>query len=417
MAESTNKSGNKPKKGQPIPSQNTNKNIIPVKRDLLDACDQFLSKRIKTIFYISLGLIILFSFLLFDVKVGPGGDDSAYLLRAYDFIHGFRYPGYQGPLYPIILSLVILVFGIQIPLLKLLSLIFMVTAFVFFFKTFVNRIPAIILTSTLLLVSISYFVLYFSSQTYNEAFFMMVQFIFFWFFTTRFIDEQPSGDTGYKKYILLGFMLFILSITKNIAVFSFLVIALWFLVYKRWKDAGLSMLSFLGFFGLFEIIKRLLWKGQGFQLSSQGSGLMYKDFYNPGLGKEDIMGFVQRFIDNSNLYLSKHLFKFFGLVSETATDVNPFLTIFIYLLIIFGILFVFRKNKLLFLTGIYSYLAIISLIFISSQKNWDQWRMIIIFYPFLLLILFSALYHLFKRSSVKGWQFIVPLYYYITFLY
>ncbi len=389
------------------PTDVKTKNTISVKRDLLDSLDHFLSHRIKTLFYICLGLLTLFSILIFDVKVSPGGDDSAYILRAYDFIHNFIFPGYQGPVYPFVLSPFIAVFGIDLPLLKILSLIFTVVAFVFIFKTFVNRIPNLILASALILVSISYFVLYFASQTYSEAFFLMLQSVFFWYFAEHFIDER-SETKAYKKYIIAGLLLFLMSVTKNVATFAFIPVIGFLLLYKQWKGAGYTLLSFIGFSGVFEIIKRIAWKGQGFQLSSQSSGLMNKDFYNPALGKEDTLGFIQRFFDNSNLYFSKHLFKFLGLVNETSTDINPFLTILIYVIIVLVILFVFKRNKILFLTGIYT-LAMSALTFLSVQKQWDQYRLIIIFYPFLLIILFTGIYYFLKQNSLKGLQFIIPL--------
>src|SRR5208337_512650 len=152
----------KPGKQASIPTSNltgTSKNknnksaktMVPSGLDFIDHVDRFLTKRHTFFFFLSIGLAILFSVLLFDFKVGPGGDDSAYLMRSFDFVHGFVYPGYQGPLYPVILSPFIWMFGIQLTLLKILSLIFMIIALNFFYKTFYNRIPATILTISFLL--------------------------------------------------------------------------------------------------------------------------------------------------------------------------------------------------------------------------------------------------------------------------
>jgi hypothetical protein len=98
MSKKNAKTGNKEK------PENTKTKSSAAPKDLLDIIDQFFEKRSKTFFYISLGLTILFSLLLFDVKVGIGGDDSTYILRAYEFIKEGVYPGYQGPLYPMLLS-------------------------------------------------------------------------------------------------------------------------------------------------------------------------------------------------------------------------------------------------------------------------------------------------------------------------
>jgi hypothetical protein len=61
---------------------------------------------------------------LFDIRVSLSGDDSEYILRAYNFIHG-EFPTFQGPLYPIVLSPFIALFGISLPLLKMLSALFL----------------------------------------------------------------------------------------------------------------------------------------------------------------------------------------------------------------------------------------------------------------------------------------------------
>ena len=103
MAPKPSNSGKKQKNSNTSPTKDT-KPSPSNGRDFIDTVDQFLTKRLNLIFYLSLGLAILFSILLFDVKVGPGGDDSAYIQRAFNFVHGFIFPGYQGPLYPMVLS-------------------------------------------------------------------------------------------------------------------------------------------------------------------------------------------------------------------------------------------------------------------------------------------------------------------------
>jgi len=48
--------------------------------------------------------------------------------------------------------------------------------------------------------------------------------------------------------------------------------------------------------------------------------------------------------------------------------------------------------------------------FVSLQKHWDQWRLIIIFFPFMLLLLFSTFYNIFKLRQYTRLQFIIPLF-------
>ena len=46
----------------------------------------FLGKNDLIWFFILLGITLLVSFLLYDPRVSPGGDDSGYILAAHDFL-------------------------------------------------------------------------------------------------------------------------------------------------------------------------------------------------------------------------------------------------------------------------------------------------------------------------------------------
>lgn len=385
----------------------------PARQDLLDKLDNFFLKRMNFFFWAGMFLTALFTILLFEVKVATGGDDSAYIMRAYDFVKEFRYPTFQGPLYPIVLSPFIALFGINLPVLKLLSAVFIVIASVFFFKAFKNKIPATLLVLTFVLISHNYYILYFGSQTYSEAFFMMLQAIFFYYALKFFTSEDYIPRT--KDYLVTGLILFLMCLTRNVAYASLAALIGYFILTRKWKHILYSLGSFLAFMLPWEIVKRLIWHDNTLQFQSQGSMLMYKDFYNPSLGKEDFFGLLQRIIDNSNLYLSKHFFRFMGLRGEDATVIFPFLTVIVVAIFFTAIYFAFKKNKPLFFTGIYlGCLLLIS--FVSLQKHWDQWRLIIVFYPFMLLLSFAALYYLFRRKQLKSLQFLILFFSLIIFI-
>ena len=93
------------------------------------------------------------------------------------------------------------------------------------------------------------------------------------------------------------------------AVFA---VAGYFLLRGQWKNILYSIAAFGILMLVFQGIKYMLWNDGGLQFSTQGSGLMNKDYYNPQAGKEDLSGFVTRLIDNSNLYLSKHFLSIIG---------------------------------------------------------------------------------------------------------
>lgn len=379
-------------------------------KDFFTSFDNFFDKRAKVFFIVSLFFTVLFSILLFDVKVSDGGDDSAYIVRAYDFIHDFSYPGFQGALYPMMLSVFIVIFGINLPVLKIVSLIFICIHIIMFYRTFKNNVPPSLLFPVMLLLSVNSSLLYFASQTYSEAFFICIQitlfFVFFKYFLTRQIaDSNIKKD--YKKYLLLGLMLFLAGLTKNIGYVSFIVIVIYFLIAKAWKQIVFSFGGLLVFLVPYEILKRIVWGGTGLQVQSQAAGLLYKDYYNPSKGLEDFSGFIGRFIDNSNLYLSKHLFAFAGFRDDVA-EITPVLTILIYALFGLALYQTFKHSKPLLFTGIYT--GIMCLVsFVALQKQWDQGRIVIVYFPFMLLFLFAGIYFLFKNNNLKKLQFLLPI--------
>jgi hypothetical protein len=400
---------NKPESNKPAANGNKQTAKYPtVKQDFLDKLDAFLLKRINFFFWLGTIFTVLFTFLLFELKVSPGGDDSAYVLKAYDLIKEFKYPSFQGPLYPFVLAPFVAIFGVNLPLLKILSAIFIVIANIYFFKAFKNRIPASLLVFAFIIISYNYFVLYFGSQTYNEAFFMMLQAIFFYHALKSFTtDEQIAGK---RDYLIIGLLLFLMCLTKNVAFAAVIGLIIYLAFTKKWKSILYSLGGFLVYFVPWEILKRILWKADAMQFSNQGSMLMYKDFYNQSRGKEDFWGLLQRVFDNSNLYLSKHLYRFLGLRTDPENEVMtilPILTIITVALFLVALYFVYRKNKPLLLTTIYTGCMLL-VSFVSLQKHWDQWRLVIIYFPFMLLMIFAALYYLLKTEQLKNINFLMP---------
>jgi hypothetical protein len=399
----------KPQKNiQQTPKEQPTKVKITEPKDLLSVLDSFFEKHLPKVFFISIILTVLFGILLFDVKVSEGGDDSSYIIRAYEFVHSLKYPSFQGPLYPFVLSPFILFFGIKLILLKSISYLFIIVHLIFFYKSFRNKVSSTLLAFTLLMLSFNSAILYFASQTYNEAFFMCLQMVFFFFFFKYFISTDTnklSLKDSYRKYLTVGLMLFLLGLCKNIGLASIFAVILFFALFKQWKALLYNILSFSGFFILFEAIKRIVWGKMSAQFSSQSNVLMLKDYYDPTKGTEDLMGFVQRFIDNSNLYFSKHFYMIFGIRPELDTTISVPLTIFTYLLLISTFVLIFRKNKYLIFTGLYIGIMCATS-FIILQKDWDQQRLILIYCPLILLFILCGVYEMFRTHSLRKLQFV-----------
>lgn len=88
--------------------------------------ESFFNKNDKIFFTIILVLSVVVSLLLFDVKVSLLGDDSAYMIRAKKLLTEGIYPTFQGSLYPVILSGIIILFGFKVIIMKFLSLLFFI---------------------------------------------------------------------------------------------------------------------------------------------------------------------------------------------------------------------------------------------------------------------------------------------------
>ncbi len=380
-------------------------------KDLLGILDGFFDKRLGWLIWVILGITFLFSLLLFDSRVSLSGDDSFYIIRASDFIHSFRYPAFQGPLYPMVLSLFVAVFGINLVPLKVLSLIALLGFMYLFYIAFRKRIPSTILVIALLVMSINSFLLYYGSQTYNEAFYLLVQMALVLVFFRYFIDYEQALPLKQELYrhLYLALCLLALTLTKNMGYSAVFAVAGYFLLRGQWKNLIYSVAAFAILLVVFQGVKYVLWNEAGAQFSSQGSGLLNKDYYNPQAGKEDLAGYKARLLDNSNLYLSKHFVSILGFrKAEPIMTVNSLVTLFVYLLAIGSLIITYIKNKYLFFSGLLAG-SFLLVTFIVLQTKWDQSRLIIPAIPLLILMLFAFVYYISSIKKYKILQVAVPI--------
>ncbi|MDP4282186.1 MAG: hypothetical protein Q8867_08570, partial [Bacteroidota bacterium] len=226
---------------------------------LFERINVFLTGYLDKIFWITFVLTLLSGLLLFDIRISLSGDDSAYIIRAYDFIHHFTYPGFQGPLYPILLSPFIGIFGVKVVPLKLISLILMLGFNWLIYKSFKDRIPALLITSMLLLMAINSFFLYYASQTYSEALFIFLQALTFLVFFKYFLhNEDHTTALQIRNYIFLTLCILGLILTRTIGITAFIAIAGYFLLKKQWKNLLGFTVSFAVLLTLFEFIRYLV---------------------------------------------------------------------------------------------------------------------------------------------------------------
>jgi len=383
--------------------------------DIFSKLNSFFEKNENTVFYVTLGLSVLFSLLLFNLRISEGGDDSTYIIRAYDLIKEGKYPSFQGPLYPIFLSLIVAVSGIKIGLMKLFSLFFMIIFFMLFHEAFRRRIESVVLYPALLLLSVNSYLLYFSSQTYAEAMFLA---ILGWFFVLffRYLDPDDKRFKDTKALALIALSGLILVLTKTIGGGVVIAAALFFVLNRDYKKAGMFLLFFFVFMGVWMIFKGMIWGFDAGSASSQATTLIYKHPYDFSQGKETFSGYLGRIVDNSNLYLSKNFLKMLGFRNPVSLSHESIYTVAFYLLFIFTFLAVYKKNRYMYFTGIFL-ITLLGITFVSLQKIWDQFRLIIPFFPFMVLFLFKGIIELFRSKHLEKLKFLVPVFISLTILF
>lgn len=373
--------------------------------------ENFFEKNIKYIFILSLFFTILFSFLVFNVRIHEGGDDSGYIEMGYNFIKGKSFPSWHGELYAIFLGILIGIFGLKVFILKLSSLVFIVLQLVFIYLAFKNKISSIILAFTLLITSTCYNILFHSSQTYSEAFYIFTQ-AFLIYLTYKYFLEENQINNSRKlniiNYIIFGLLLFICYNIRNIGVSFTIAIIIFLLLQKRFLNIGYILTSFALFNILYQLYKKIVWNTSSLSFFEQLNAILYKDYYNPSEGRENLTGMIIRFYENAKNYLSYHILSSIGLWNPENLKYNIIPAVIITLVCLYALYISYKKNKYIFFLCIYLFIAI-GATFISLHQMWSQNRLIIIFLP---IILITILYGLLEISKIKKLRFL----FYLTFI-
>lgn len=373
------------------------------KLNSLQKLDKYFEGKERMIFWLGLFLTFIFGLLLFEPKVSIGGDDSMYINRAYNFITKGVFPVFQGPLYPMTIGLIIAISGVNLIVLKFFSLFCLLVHQWFTFKLFKNYLSPFTLWAVMILISSSSAFIYYGSATYNEAFYLCIQSIFLFHFEKSFIrnsTDKLNLKTAFKSILLSGFLLFLLTITKNIGLVAVISVVIYFLLTKNWKFAALIIAAFALWTFSFSVIKSSIWETKEIQIANQGSTLLLKNPYKPELGNEDAYGFLMRLVDNSNAYLGYHFINIFGMSKKDNYSGSSFVTILIYTLFISGFFSLFKKSRFWLFIGILSAVTF-GATFFALQTYWNQERLIIIFTPLLMVYMIYVLYYFFTDKLKK----------------
>ncbi len=395
---------------QPAKSEKAKKANLPAtSRTLLQITDNWLGSKMNFVFYFSLFLTALVGIFLFDVKISTGGDDSSYIEMANDFMQGRSFPTWHGPLYAIFLSLPMLIFGVNVIGLKLISFLFIIGHLILFYYTFRKRISPTVLAFVILIISVSPSILYFASQTYSEAMYMFLQSLIVFLFITIYLsfeDEQkPTSKELALQWLILGFFIFMASLTRNIGIIPLFVMIFILLLDKKFLPAIMLTGSYFIFLIPFKIYKYLVWNTEIAKGSRPFHEILLKNFYNPSAGYEDFSGMVVRFFENARLYLSKHFMIGIGLHDPASTEKSWFVTAIVVFLLLIAIYYAFKRSKVMLFVTL-TVAGSMAATFIALQQSWDQMRMVIIYIPMLLIILAWGIQQLAGKTG-HGFLFVV----------
>jgi hypothetical protein len=384
---------------------------IKRKLTLFQTIDGFFEKRLSLFFTLSIILTTILGFYLFEVRISEGGDDSGYIESAKLFMDGITYPGFHGTFYSIFLSWVMRIFGFKVILFKFTSYLFLLGSLVFFYYTFRGRVNATVLAMAMLLSSVSAELLYFGSQTYTEAMYLFLQSALFYLVVRWFNEIEDHLKLIYRYWwvvLLGGLLLFTMSITRNIGIIALGVVLLYLLTERKFYLAGYTAVSFLLFRIPFSIYKSVRWNIHGGDFKTQLEGLLLKNYYNPALGKEDFGGMVDRFLENSQIYLSRLLMVGAGIKEPGYSDTSALVTILIYILFGIALYYAIRKSRVMRFVGYYLG-AILFVSFVILQQHWGQMRIIIIYLPLIFLFLPWGLLELTQSKKVRWMQPVLVL--------
>jgi len=366
----------------------------------LEKHNSFLNKNNHTIITVALVIYLLLSFLTFNLRISEGGDDSAYIIRALQLLEEGRFPKFQGPLYPTVLSGFVAICGLSTVALKISSWVFLSLSLFLLWRTFSKRVSPVSLAGTIFILIVNHHFLYFGSQTYSEAFFMALQgsFLLYMFHT---IEWQKQHPIKINQTAILALLLVSLYLTRTVALVATPAVLIYFAIQKQ-KRALLFTTLFVTIFicAYFLFLNFLI--DDGNTSSDQLTTLLQKHPYDKSQGMETLPGFILRFWENSKTYLSKHFFILTGFKPAMSLSKPALPAIILYLLFLWGIIRSHRKNhQFLFFTGIYIALSV-GLTFVALQPLWDQVRLIIPFFPLILIFFLETILD-FAKSKERSW--------------
>lgn len=348
----------------------------------------------------------VFAGLLFELKISTGEDDASYILAAQKFLDNEAFPTWHGSFYPIFLSFFLKLFGLKLVIFKLVSFVMIIAHIFITYYAFRLKVSWTVLLGTIIYTSVCLEILYFAGQTYSEALYFLLQISAFAAFYKLFDKEKEFPKKVFKQWkewVVFGFLLFLLTITRNVGWSMVIAVLIYFAIIKKFRNILATIFSILIFYIPFNLYKIAFWNVGGAGFEGQFEKMFWVNPYDASMGTENFSGFITRFIENSELYLSKHLLIVLGW--KNSFETSSLITILIFAAFIFSAIIIFKKRKELIFPIIYLGIAL-AVTFVTQQTFWDQIRLVLIYAPLIVLLFSSALSDFFYNLKNKKLKFI-----------
>ncbi len=361
----------------------------------------FIEKNANIIAAILVAITAIMGIFLFNMRIDEGGDDSTYITRAIDLVASGTYPTYQGPMYPIFLAVFVWIFGARLVVLKATSLLLIITSQLIFYKVLRNRVNVRLVLAVMALMSINSWLLFFGCMTYSEALYIVVEYAAIGFIMRLESREYSNPKKTWINAALAAMFVVVAYLIRTVG-FGFGIAGIaYLLICKKPKKAIMFVASIIAVGALWFGLRTAIW-GDIKQDNRQLESLMQVHPYQIEDGQETVSGYFGRLIDNSNLYVSKHLMRIVGLRKAEDRATNPAVTIFVYLLFAYGAFEAWRKNRCILMLAITS-AVMLGITFVVLQAIWDQFRLIIPYVGIALMVILYGLgqicKHLFGRKA------------------
>lgn len=328
-----------------------------------------------TVFFILLAVQIILAILLFDPKLFTGGDNAVYINLGQALLQGKGYRDLNKPDepihtqyppgFPLMLAAVMMIFGQSIIALKLFIMLCGLTAFYLFFllsrEFFKEKYYLAMVAYALMPVLIIYY-----HWLLSEIPFLLLN------LTALFllIKAEKNKSFYYLSFLCAYFAFF----TRTTGIALILAVLVLLLIRKRHRELVVFLSGFIILFAAWTI-------SSGHQAQTGGylDQFFYRNYYQPELGRINLIDFLRRIAHNFFLYfftiLPQSLFT--AVKNQTLLAALGLMTIG---LVIYG--FVLRRRQW---SAMEIYLIFGLAILLSWPEVWSSDRFLLPLLPVLII--------------------------------